>query len=108
METRLIIQRLRIAGLMEGSSFLLLIFAAMPMKYLLDMPIAVKWVGWLHGILFIIFCWLLVQTVIAARWKLSEGMIVLLAALVPFGPFIIDKRLKAAIQSQQAAATVKE
>lgn len=102
MESVTSIQRLRIAGLIEGVSFILLVFIAMPMKYMLGMPLAVKVVGWLHGGLFIVFCWLLMQTIITARWKLSQGALVVLAALVPFGPFMIDKRLKAEIASREA------
>lgn len=95
------IQRLRIAGLIEGVSFLLLVFIAMPMKHMMGMPLAVKIVGWIHGILFMAFCWLLLQTMITARWKMSQAALVFLAALVPCGPFVIDKRLKAEIAQKE-------
>ena len=49
------IQTLRIIGLLEGISFLLLLFIAMPMKYMLDNPVLVKYVGMGHGVLFMLF-----------------------------------------------------
>jgi integral membrane protein len=49
------IQTLRVVGFLEGISFLLLLFIAMPMKYIFDNPILVKYVGMGHGVLFILF-----------------------------------------------------
>ena len=49
------IQTLRVVGLLEGLSFLLLLFIAMPMKYMFDNPVLVKYVGMGHGVLFILF-----------------------------------------------------
>lgn len=88
------IHRLRIIGLIEGVSFLLLMGIAMPLKYIWDMPMAVKVVGWAHGLLFILFCLFLVIAMTMARWNVARGALFFVAALVPFGPFIVDKRLK--------------
>lgn len=88
------IGRLRAAGLVEGVSFLILLGIAMPLKYLAGMPIAVKIAGWIHGILFILFFVALVQARRAAGWSASEAGIVLIAGLLPFGPFVIDRRLR--------------
>ncbi|MEP7128906.1 MAG: DUF3817 domain-containing protein, partial [Chitinophagales bacterium] len=49
------IGRLRLAGITEGISFLVLLFIAMPLKYFADIPEAVKYTGWLHGLLFILY-----------------------------------------------------
>ena len=82
-----------IMGLIEGVSTLLLFFVAMPMKYMLDMPMVVTWVGGIHGALFVI----LILMFIIGRWEvpLSRGLVALgiLAAIVPFGPFLIDIKL---------------
>ena len=45
----------------EAASFLLLLGVAMPMKYMMDMPLAVRIVGMIHGVLFIAFCVALVM-----------------------------------------------
>ena len=86
--------RLRAIGLVEGASFLLLVFFAMPLKYFAGLPTAVQVAGWLHGLLFIAFCMVLVETQQACRWPMRWTAVVLIAALLPFGPFIIDRRLK--------------
>ena len=49
------LNRLHIIGIVEGISALLLFFVAMPMKYMLDMPLAVKYTGWAHGVLFMLY-----------------------------------------------------
>lgn len=51
------IKALRLVGFLEGLSFLLLVFIAMPMKYIWDQPLLVKYVGMGHGVLFIVFYW---------------------------------------------------
>src|SRR5687767_12315450 len=88
------IPRLRAIALIEGVSFLVLLFIAMPLKYLAGIPAAVKVVGWIHGVLFIAFCVALVQTTIVAKWSVARAGLVLVAALLPFGPFVLDRRMK--------------
>lgn len=85
---------LRILALTEGVSFLLLLGVAMPLKYAAGMPEAVKIVGWIHGILFVALCFLLLKVTIEERWPLTRSAMVFIAALLPFGPFVIDRRLK--------------
>lgn len=90
------IGRVRAAGLLEGVSLLLLLGVAMPLKYLADQPEAVRVVGWCHGILFIFYC-LTVALAFAQRrlaWPLA--LLAFVAAFVPFGPFLLDARLKRA------------
>ncbi len=86
--------RLRRVGILEGISFVLLLFVAMPLKYLADMPMAVSVVGMAHGVLFIVLCYFLMEVRSEYRWSLIKAGKVLLAALLPFGPFVIDRRLK--------------
>ncbi len=94
------IGKLRLVGMLEGTSFILLLFVAMPLKYWMGMPAAVSVVGMLHGILFLWLCYLLVDTVFNQGWRLKPAALVFLAALFPFGPFVIDRWLK----RQQTAA----
>ena len=78
----------------EGYSYLFLLFIAMPMKYLLGFPLAVKIAGMVHGILFILFCLLLLQAYKDAKWSFSENIIFFIASLIPFGTFFTKKRIK--------------
>jgi integral membrane protein len=88
------IHRLRLITRWEGVSFLVLLFVAMPLKYFAGMPMAVRIVGMLHGILFISAIVVLVLTMRAAKWPVSRGALVFVSTLVPFGPFLIDRKLK--------------
>lgn len=91
--------------MIEGVSFLLLVFIAMPLKYLADMPMAVKVVGWAHGVLFVWFCVVLWLAKKAAGWSLREAGVYFVAALLPFGPFVVDGRLKRMASEYHAAET---
>lgn len=88
------IGRLRAIGLVEGTSYLVLLGIAMPLKYLAAMPMPVKVVGWVHGVLFVLFCLALAQVFFVARWSIFRAGGVFIAALLPFGTFAIDGRLK--------------
>ncbi len=88
------IGRLRVVGLAEGVSYLVLLGVAMPLKYFANMPQAVKVVGWIHGGLFVLFCVALLLAMLSARWSILRAAAVLLAALLPFGTIAIDGRLR--------------
>lgn len=92
------IDRLRRIGKLEGISYLLLLLVAMPLKYLAGLPVAVKITGSVHGGLFLWFCLVLFQAWRAGlSWKWSA--LAFLASLLPFGPFVIDRRLAGASSS---------
>ena len=78
----------------EGISYLLLIFIAMPFKYLLDIPELVKYVGWLHGLLFILYGIYLLIVTIRYKWTLERFILGFFASLLPFGPFLFERTLK--------------
>jgi integral membrane protein len=84
---------LRKLGLIEGTSLLVLMGIAMPLKYFAGQPMAVKITGWIHGILFIAFCVVLLRTMFVAKWPILRGALLFIAALVPFGPFLVDRRM---------------
>ncbi|MDT8347068.1 MAG: DUF3817 domain-containing protein [Flavobacteriaceae bacterium] len=76
----------------EGLSLLVLLFIAMPLKYLLDWPYAVKVVGMLHGVLFIAYIALAILTKKEQNWRFLDLVVVCLASVVPFGTFYVEKR----------------
>ena len=89
------IQTLRVVGLFEGISFLLLLFIAMPMKYMLDTPILVKYVGMGHGVLFMLFLIVLFTVCEKQKWSIYMFIMGLIASILPFGTFVFDRKLKA-------------
>jgi integral membrane protein len=94
------IGRLRVVGAIEGASFLLLLFVAMPMKYLAGQPMYVSVVGALHGGLWLAYLAVLADVRLNVGWSWSRVGVALLASVLPFGPFILDPRLR---EEQQAA-----
>ncbi len=85
---------MRRLGLVEGVSTLILFFIAMPLKYIGGIDAAVTWSGWIHGGLFILlglavsYCWW------RAKWPFKRPFTIMVAAVFPFGPFVIDKTIR--------------
>lgn len=86
--------RLRLIGMIEAVSFLLLLGVAMPLKYLAGQPLAVLVVGWVHGVLFVAFVAALADAFFRGPLPFGWAVIAFAAALLPFGPFVIDPRLR--------------
>lgn len=84
----------RKTALIEGVSYLILLFIAMPMKYFFNIPEAVKYFGWIHGILFLVFFVFLILAWIKYRWSIFRIALYLIASVLPFVPFILDKKLE--------------
>ncbi len=97
------IGKLRVLGLVEGLSFVLLVFIAMPLKYWMGMPIFVRIVGAAHGLLFVWLAMEIAQAVFGHGWEAKKGAKVFAAALLPLGPFLIDRWLKGEQESFDAA-----
>ena len=85
---------LRKAGIAEGISFLVLLGIAMPLKYLLHQPMAVKICGWIHGILFVAFLFLTWEVKTDRNKSFKWFATAFLAAIIPTGTFFFDKKLK--------------
>lgn len=85
--------RVRAVGMLEGISFLLLMGVAMPLKYFADMPLAVKYTGWAHGLLFILYVLVIFQAWAGGQLSLKKSALAFVASLLPFGPFFIDRKL---------------
>jgi len=88
------IQWLRKVGLAEGVSFIILLCIAMPLKYMYNMPLAVKYTGWAHGVLFVGYIGIAYYVKIVRQQPFIKLIYAVVAALVPFGTFIYDKQLK--------------
>ena len=87
------IQLYRKTAVIEGISYLILLFVAMPLKYFFNFPHAVKYFGWIHGILFLVFLVFLILASIKYRWGLMRIALYLIASVLPIVPFVLDKKL---------------
>ncbi|AOW20879.1 DUF3817 domain-containing protein [Urechidicola croceus] len=82
----------RIVALLEGVSYLLLMFLGMPFKYLKDDPQFVKMFGMPHGLLFIGYVVLAFVLKSHYKWNNKNFFIVLLGSIIPFGTFYVDRK----------------
>lgn len=92
------LQFLRIIGIIEGISYLVLLLISMPIKYIYQNPTPVKVNGWIHGILFTILAFAILYVWINRKWKFKRAFVAGIASLVPLGTFWFDKYLKAEIK----------
>lgn len=97
------IGRLRLIGLLEGSSFLILLGIAMPLKYLAGRPEAVRIVGSAHGFLFLVFILALFHAASEREWPLKKIAAGFIASVLPFGTFIFDANLRREVNAEAQA-----
>lgn len=90
------LRSVRVVGWAEGVSFLLLLFVAMPLKYLASQPLGVRIVGPIHGALFVGYVGLVLFAARRERWDLGRVTTLVVAAFLPFGPFLADRALRPA------------
>ncbi len=86
--------RFRIISYIEGFSYLVLMFIAMPLKYLFDNAIVMKIIGMTHGILFIVFIILLFDYMKKYQIKRDIAFDYFIYSLTPFGFYLIEKLIK--------------
>ena len=96
--------QLRLVAFLEGSSFLILLFVAMPLKYLAGLPLAVRVVGSIHGALFIAFLITLYRAAHARDWPRRRSLTAFIASILPFGTFVFDASLRREIGSPRTVA----
>ncbi len=82
-------------GRAEGTSSLILFLVAMPLKYAFDYPAAVKYVGWAHGLLFVIYGLAIAYMGLKNKWRISTMALLFLSSIFPGGPFFFEKRILA-------------
>jgi integral membrane protein len=89
-----IIKQLRVVGLLEGTSYLTLLGVAMPLKYIAGKPEMVEVVGWIHGLLFVGYSLMVGFAFVMKALNLRWSALAMVAAVLPFGPFVLDVKLR--------------
>ena len=84
----------RKVAMAEGISYIVLLLIAMPLKYLANFPLAVNYVGWAHGLLFVLYIACLIMAWQERKWSFWKVVALFVASLLPFVPFYIEKKLK--------------
>ena len=82
----------KITSFLEGVSYILLLFVGVPLKYFGDNDVLVKSLGMPHGMLFLAYVVLALWIRSRMNWNAKETFIVLIASLLPFGTFYINKK----------------
>ncbi len=81
------LKRLRIASWLEGTTLVLLICIAVPLKHLAGVPQPVSVMGPIHGLAFLFYAWMVVNSASGGLWRKAEVVRLLILAFVPFGTF---------------------
>ncbi len=86
------IKTFKTVALLEGISLLLLLFFAMPMKYICDMPIFVRIAGMIHGLLFISYIILAYMLKDEEKWPMKKFLTICAYSVIPFGTFYMERK----------------
>lgn len=93
------IKTLRVISYLEGISYILLLFIAVPIKYYANDPSLVKLLGMPHGLLFVAFVILSLMNSKKYNWSFIKTIVVLISSIIPFGTFYVDyKYFKSSIE----------
>ena len=91
----------------EGISFLILLFVAMPLKYMFGMPIATKIIGSIHGALFMYYLYMQYKSSSKYRWNFKQNLLFFVASIVPFMTFYTHKILSTLEEEYKQTQTTK-
>lgn len=87
------IRRMRLASLIEASTLAALVFIAVPLKHLYGLPQATAIMGPVHGLAFVFYIWMLLQTAAGSNWPRSTIMRMVVCAMIPLAGFVNERLL---------------
>jgi integral membrane protein len=90
---RAALKRYRVIAYVVGVMLLVLVFVAMPLKYLGGDPSAVNVVGPLHGFLYVVYLLGAFDLARRVRWSLGRMVMVALAGTIPFLSFYAERKI---------------
>ena len=82
----------RLTAILEGITYLGLFAFTMPLKYWAEIGQPNKWVGYAHGVLFILYILLLIFLAVERKWSIKKTILLFIASLLPFGTFYAEKK----------------
>ena len=87
--------RFRVMAWVTGVMLLVLVFVAMPMKYIGDDDRLVQVVGFAHGWLYVLYLLSALTLAYQGRWRLLRTILVLVAGTIPFASFVAERKVVA-------------
>jgi integral membrane protein len=101
------IGRLRLISVLEAVTYLVLLFIAVPVKYGADRPVLVQIMGPVHGTFFILYVIQALDVRSKLKWDGATTAKVLVAAVIPFAPFFVERWLRTQVPGTAAPASAK-
>jgi integral membrane protein len=93
-EDRRQLGRMRIASILEATTLAVLVFVAVPLKHAFGMPEVVSVMGPVHGLAFLFYLWMLIQSHFQIGWSGGEWVRMILCAFIPLAGFVNERLLK--------------
>jgi integral membrane protein len=91
--------RYRVLAIVTGVMLVLLVFVAMPRRYLAHMHGPVAVIGTAHGFLFMVYLVTALDLGVRRRWPLPRLGLVMIAGTVPFASFVAERRVTREVRS---------
>ena len=98
------IRRMRFASLLEATTLAILVFVAVPLKHLFGISLATAIMGPIHGLAFVFYIWMMIQTIMVGDWPKSTIARMLVCAFIPLAGFVNERLLRQQEQRLAAAA----
>ncbi len=86
------VSKFRLAAVAEAVTYLALL-AAVVLYRVLDGPDFIGFLGPVHGIVFLVYFVLALQIRESQGWTLGQTIVVIVASAIPFGGFVVERRL---------------
>jgi integral membrane protein len=99
--------RYRLLAYIVGVGLVVLVFIGVPLRYGLDFPYIAKYVGMLHGFLYIVYCVACLELVLRYRLHVVRLLLMAAAGFVPFLSFVMERKTTHYLQAREAAAHVQ-
>jgi integral membrane protein len=100
------LRQFRAIALLEGVSFLILLFIAMPLKYVAGMPLTTRIFGSVHGLLFVLFVAALIRVSRDRHWPFRRSFAAFVSSLLPFGTLVFDRAVRHEMEERRPARAV--
>ena len=98
------LKQLLLAAWLEGVSFVVLLFVAMPLKYLAGLALFVRITGSVHGLLFLWFVSALFRAADEHDWPRARALRVFGWSLVPFGMLVLERTLRRELHQRDGSS----
>ncbi len=86
------VSNFRLVAIAEAVTYLVLL-AAVVLYRVLDGPDFIGFLGPVHGIVFLVYLVLTLQIRESQGWSLGQTILVVVAAAIPFGGFVVERRM---------------